>query len=142
MADAEKDFVTQVEEVAERDGRFRKEAYFFLYAALEYTVRKLGRDKAKTQEKRHVSGQELSRGIAEFAREQYGPMAQSVLEHWGIRRTQDFGQMVFTLVNAGLMSKTDDDRAEDFEAVYDFEEEFDWRRTSRKKVDPKNIKNL
>jgi len=142
MAEAENDFVKRVEAVAEQDGRYRKEAYLFLYAALEYTVRKLGRDKAKTQVERHVTGQELARGIAAFAREQYGPMALSVLEHWGVRRTRDFGEMVFLLVNAEMMSKTEEDRIEDFTDVYDFEKEFDWRRRDRKKIDVKNIKNM
>ena len=142
MADAEHDFVRRVEEVAEQDGRYRREAFLFLYAALEYTVRKLGRDKASTQAERHVSGQELSRGVAGFAREQYGPMTRSVLEHWGVRRTQDFGEMVFLLVNAGMMSKTDEDRIEDFTDVYDFETEFDWRRRDGKKVDVKHLKNM
>ncbi len=142
MAEAEDDFVKRVESLAEQDGRYRKEAFLFLYAALEYTVRRLGRDKAKTQAERHVTGQELSRGIGEFAREQYGPMARSVLEHWGVRRTRDFGEMVFLLVNAGMMSKTEEDRIEDFADVYDFEKEFDWRRRDRQKIDLKKIKNM
>ena len=142
MAEKEHDFIKQVEELAEGDGRYRKEAYFFLYAALEFTVRDLGRDKEDTQEKRHVSGQELARGIAGFAREQYGPMARSVLEHWGITKTDDFGGMVFALVKAGLMSKTEEDRIEDFSGVYDFENEFDWQKGSERKIDIKKIKNL
>ncbi|OGG51475.1 MAG: hypothetical protein A3F84_06950 [Candidatus Handelsmanbacteria bacterium RIFCSPLOWO2_12_FULL_64_10] len=142
MAEAENDFVKRVEALAEQDGRYRKEAYLFLYAALEYTVRRLGRDKAQTQAERHVTGQELSRGVAEFAREQYGPMARPVLEHWGVRRTRDFGEMVFLLVNAGMMSKTEQDRIEDFADVYDFGKEFDWRRRGRQKIDLKNIKNM
>ena len=142
MAEKEHDFIKQVEELAERDGRYRREAYFFLYAALEFTVRDLGRDKEETQEKRHVSGQELARGIAAFAREQYGPMARSVLEHWGITKTDDFGGMVFALVKAGLMSKTEEDRIEDFSGVYDFDNEFDWQKGSEKKIDIKKIKNL
>lgn len=142
MPEAENDFVNRLVTLAEQDGRYRKAAYLFLYAALEYTVRKLGRDKAQTQTERHVTGQELSRGIAEFAREQYGPMTYSVLEHWGIRRTQDFGEMVFLLVNAGMMSKVEQDRIEDFMDVYDFEKEFDWRRRDRQKIDLKKIKNM
>lgn len=142
MADPEHDFVGRVEEIAEKDGRFRREAYLFLYAALEFTVRKLGRDKAATQAERHVRGQELSRGIAAFAREQFGPMTRSVLEHWGIRQTQDFGEMVFLLVNGGMMSKTEEDRIEDFTDVYDFATEFDWQTLEGKKLDVKNLKNM
>ena len=142
MPEGENDFVNRLVALAERDGRYRKAAYLFLYAALEYTVRRLGRDQAKTQPERHVTGQELSRGIAEFAREQYGPMTRSVLEHWGIRRTRDFGEMVFLLVDAGMMSKMEEDRIEDFVDVYDFDKEFDWRRRGRQKIDLKNIKNM
>jgi uncharacterized repeat protein (TIGR04138 family) len=134
--------VKRVEALAEQDGRYRREAYLFLYAALEYTVRRLGRDKAQTQAERHVTGQELARGVAAFAREQYGPMARSVLEHWGVRQTQDFGEMVFLLVKAEMMSKTEEDRIEDFVGVYDFETEFDWRKGSGRKIDVKNIKNM
>ena len=126
----EEDFFKKVEQVAEKDGRYRREAYFFLYSALEYTVERLGK-KQKIGKQRHVTGQELLKGISEYGIKQYGPMTQSVFEYWGITSTRDFGEIVFALVNAGLMNRTDEDSLEDFEDVYNFDEEFDWR--NRKK---------
>ena len=111
------DRARQIEEVAERDGRYKKEAYFFLYRALDYTLNKL-------KARRHVTGRELLRGISEYGREQYGPMTKLVFEYWGVTRTEDFGNIVFALVEAGLMGKTEEDRIEDFKDVYDFDEEF------------------
>ena len=127
MPDRDDTFLQHIEDLAEREGRYRREAYFFIYAALEYTVQALQRDKTETEE-RHVTGQELARGIAEFAREQYGPMARMVFEYWGIRETLDFGRIVFSLVDEGLMRKTREDRLEDFQDVYDFEQMFDPKR--------------
>jgi uncharacterized repeat protein (TIGR04138 family) len=114
---SENDMPRQIEELAERDGRYKREAYFFLYRALDYTLKKL-------KAPRHVTGQELLRGISEFARKEYGPMTKLVFEYWGIARTEDFGNIVFTLVESGLMGKTEEDRIEDFREVYDFDEEF------------------
>ena len=125
MEDEGRDFLERVEAVAEDDGRYRREAYLFLYAALDYVVKSLHRDQAETPAGRHVSGQELSRGIADYARLQYGPLTRAVLDHWGISRTLDFGHIVYNLIEAGMMSKTEDDRLDDFRAVYDFDEAFD-----------------
>ena len=55
-------------------------------------------------------------------------MTKAVFAHWGITKTSDFGEMVFTLVKAGLMSKTEEDTLEDFRDVYGFDEEFDWEK--------------
>lgn len=115
--ESEDDFRRKVEEVAVRDGRYRTEAYFFVYAALEYTLSKL-------PIRRHVTGKELLEGISQYAKELYGPMVRTVFEHWGVTKTDDFGQIVFTLVDASLMGKTDEDSIEDFKDVYDFEQEF------------------
>ena len=68
------------------------------------------------------------KGISEYGLSQFGPMTQTVFEHWGVNNTKDFGQIVFNLVEADLMSKTEDDFIEDFFDVYDFTTEFDWAR--------------
>ena len=73
---------------------------------------------------RHLTGQELCEAIRVYALEQYGYMAKSVLNHWGVRSTKDFGEIVFNLIEIGQMRKTPDDRREDFEKVFDFEEGF------------------
>lgn len=121
------ELLLDIEALAERDGRYRKEAYLFVYEALQYTVEKLGKAQLD-REQRHISGRDLLHGISDFGMEQFGPLTRSVFAHWGVRQTRDFGEIVFLLVSARLMSKTDDDCIEDFTAVYDFAEEFDWRR--------------
>ncbi len=103
--------------IAERHGRYRKEAYYFIFEALDHTLRRI-------KEHRHVSGRELLQGISEYARDEYGPMAKIVFEYWGVTRTEDFGHIVFHLVEAGLMGKTETDSLDDFKNVFDFEEEF------------------
>lgn len=103
--------------LARTDPRYAFHAYCFLFEALEHTVRKLG-------ERRHVSGRELLTGIRDLALLQFGGLARMVLEGWGIRRTEDFGEMVFHLVDAGLMGKTESDTKEDFRDVYDFDAAF------------------
>ncbi len=125
MDDAGNDFLEKVEEVAEQDGRYGREAYLFIYGALDHVVKSLNRDQIQTPLGRHVSGQELSAGILDYARLQYGPLTRAVFEHWGIRETLDFGHIVYNLIEAGLMSKTEDDCLDDFRAVYDFEEALD-----------------
>lgn len=106
-----------IRELTRKDPRYAFQAYCFLFEALEHTVRAMS-------ERRHVTGQELSAGIRELALQQFGGLARMVLGGWGIFRTEDFGEMVFHLVDAGLMGKTESDSKEDFRGVYDFEEAF------------------
>ena len=87
----------------------------------------LGSDQDSSDEgapDRHLTGQELCEAIRVYAIEQYGYMAKSVLNHWGVRSTKDFGEIVFNLIEIGQMRKTPDDRRQDFEKVFDFEEGF------------------
>ncbi len=100
-----------------RDSRYPMEAYRFIYEALDHTIQRLG-------ERRHVSGRELLDGIRDFARAQFGPLARMVFDCWNIRRTEDFGELVFNLVEADLMRKTETDSREDFKDGFDFEEAF------------------
>lgn len=131
MLDDQDAFLRKIEEIAERDGRYKSAAYLFIYAALEYLVSRLKQKGAAPPAGRHVTGQELSGAIAEYAREQYGPLARPVLEHWGLRTTLDFGHIVFNLVEEGLMGATEEDSLEDFRDVYDFDDAFDPKRTQR-----------
>ena len=82
----------------------------------------MGKAVSKTQ--RHVTGQELLEGVREYALEQFGPMAHTVLTSWGLERCEDFGEIVFNLIEYGVFSKNEDDTKEDFTAIYDFEEAF------------------
>ena len=104
--------------VLQRDRRYSRDAYVFVSEALQYTVEKLGRPG-------HVTGQALCRGLCEYALDQFGRLARSVLESWGLRRAEDIGEIVFNMVEVGLLRKTDEDRREDFAGAVDFEEALD-----------------
>ncbi len=107
-----------VREIAASDGRYAPEAYFFVTEAVSYTQRMLGR-------KGHVSGRELLEGVRRYALEEFGFLARVVLEGWGVKSTEDIGNIVFNMVNAGLLYRSRDDRIEDFRNGYDFKEAFD-----------------
>jgi uncharacterized repeat protein (TIGR04138 family) len=111
------DTESALEAVCAKDPRYRLEAYLFVLTALEQALRRIGR-------RRHQTGQELSEGIRLFALEQYGLMAKTVLETWGCTETDDFGNIVYNMIEARIMSKTPEDRLEDFHAVYDFAQAF------------------
>lgn len=133
------EFNRAVEEVMRHDARFAAEAYGFLHEALDHTL-KLRRKTRETkdsrearearqaagtgEEDRHVSGQQLLDGIRQYALKQFGPMVPVVLEYWGIRCCEDFGQIVFNLIGVGILGKTERDCIEDFRGGYTFEEAF------------------
>ena len=102
----------------DRNPRFHRRAYLFLLSALHQVMERL-------DEPRHISGRELSQGVRDLALVQFGPLARTVLEHWGIHRTEDLGEIVFALVDCGILVKQDEDRQEDFRDVFDFEEAFE-----------------
>jgi len=112
------DFIKNIEEITQKDSRYKADAYEFVVQSLWFTQNKL-------KKKGHVSGRELLEGIRELAIEQYGPMAKILLEHWGIKKTQDFGEVVFNMVEKGVLGKTEEDSRRDFSDVYDFQEAFD-----------------
>lgn len=111
-------FLDKIEKVMRRNSQYKFEAYSFVMAALHHTVSKLAKA-------RHVTGKELLEGIREYATDQFGPMARTVLTHWGIKKTGDFGNIVFALVEVGILRKQDEDKIEDFKDIYDFKEAFD-----------------
>ena len=114
-------------ELVRRDSRYAYEAYEFVFAALAYTQKALGRTPRgepgeEAEAAHHVSGRELLPGIRDFARREFGLMARPVFHRWGIDRTDDFGEIIFNLVEANLMSKTPQDSRQDFHNVYDLDE--------------------
>ncbi len=112
-------------EIVGRDPRYAPEAYPFVFEALSYTQRHLNRLPKKEEgehPKNHVSGRELLHGIRELALREFGLMARTVFKCWGIHKTDDFGEIVFNLVQGGMMSKTDQDTREDFRNVYDLDD--------------------
>jgi uncharacterized repeat protein (TIGR04138 family) len=117
---SERSFFDIVDELRESDPRYRREAYLFVMQALDRTVSLL-------PSKRHVSGQELLRGVVELARDQYGPLAHTVLQEWGFRQSLDVGRVVFQLVGAGLLGREPGDRIEDFDGGIDITRELEPR---------------
>lgn len=107
-----------LDQLQERNPRFHTKAYFFVLAALHSVIQSL-------DEPRHISGRELAEGARSLALDRYGPMARSVLEHWGIHTSEDVGDVVFALVDQGILVKQDGDSPKDFADVFDFEEAFE-----------------
>ena len=122
---------TKLADVVGRDPRYAYEAYEFIDRALQHTQKMLGRERSPDatpgDPRLHVSGRELLQGARELALAEFGWMARTVFAMWGIHCTGDFGNIVFNLIDAGLMSKNDDDTVDDFHDVYDFEQALDYR---------------
>jgi uncharacterized repeat protein (TIGR04138 family) len=106
-----------------RNAPFPQEAFQFVREGLAHTVKMFHGDGTSSSE-RHVSGPQLCLGLRDYAIQTYGMLALTVLSRWGIRSTGDFGRIVFAMIDAGLMRKSDDDTLTDFVDVYDFEEAF------------------
>ena len=102
----------------ERNPRFHARSYLFVLQALHSVIQGL-------DEPRHISGRELTNGVRDLAIGSYGPLARTVLEHWGIHGTEDIGNVVFAMVEQGILVKQDDDDPEDFADLFDFEEAFE-----------------
>ena len=111
------EFHDLVEQICLKDKRYRSDAYEFVLAGLTFTQKKF-------KQPRHLSGQELALGLRDFAIDQYGALAPTVLAHWGINQTEDFGNIVFNMIEKKLLAKTDEDCLADFNSVYDFKEVF------------------
>ena len=105
------------ERIGQQDGRYHERGYLFVLAALEYAQGKL-------PARRHLSGAELAWACRDFALEQFGLLAPTVLSHWGITRTEDIGRIVFTLIDVALLARQPSDKLEDFDDVYHFAEAF------------------
>jgi uncharacterized repeat protein (TIGR04138 family) len=111
-------FNKKVEEIVKKDPRYMPDAYEFTMQALWFAQKKLKRQG-------HISGKELLEYIRKFALEQYGPMAKTLIQFWGVQKTEDFGEIVFNLIDTGLMKKTEEDTLDDFSTGYDFNQAFD-----------------
>lgn len=130
------DPVEKIKALLNQDRRYKFEAYAFVFDSLRYAQESLGmgavrpsapdapvdEEEASSGGERHLTGQQLCEAIRRYALEQFGYMAKCVLNSWGIHSTGDFGEIVFNLIRIGTMKKTEDDRREDFDNVYDFDE--------------------
>lgn len=115
------DFTEAVDLITDADTRYPRDAYFFLRDALDQTVKMR---KRQLVEGRHVTGPQLCEGIRNYALKQYGPMVPTVFEYWGIKKTDDFGSMVWNLIELGVFGKTPTDSIDDFNSVYAFDDAF------------------
>lgn len=122
-------FGTIIDSIKVRDPRYKEDAYSFVMEALSYTQK-------KNKSTKHVSGEEILNGMKELLIKKFGPMTLTVLEYWGINSTEDFGNIVFNLVENNVLSKTENDNIEVFRNAYDFEEVFDhgYRQQLIKKI--------
>lgn len=112
-------FWDAVEAIRHQDGRLRQEAYGFVLAALEWTVRGLPPERRADPGRRHLTGAELLTGIAVFARQEFGAFAPTVFREWGVRSNEDVGRLVFQLVASGQLSARPEDVMQDFVAAPD-----------------------
>jgi len=115
-------FQDAIEEVVLKNPSYDVESYFFIREALDFTIKMF--DKPHDGPERHVSGTELLDGVRKYALAEFGPITKTVLNRWGIHTCENFGEIVFLMVENGILGKTDDDRKEDFAGGYSFEDAF------------------
>lgn len=113
-----------IREIRTQHGRrFAEAAYFFVLEALDYTIFLQGKGQCAGQD-RHISPRELLDGIRRYATEEFGPLAPFAFRSWGVRNTEDFGSIVFEMIEAGLLNKAETDHPRDFAGGFDFERAF------------------
>src|SRR5512145_3219603 len=93
---------TALAEIRRRDGKYNERAYVFTLAALEFAQTRL-------PARRHIGGAELAWACRDFALEQFGMLAATVLNHWGVHSTEDIGRIVFILIDVGLLARQPSD---------------------------------
>lgn len=117
--------------------KYPLDAFAFLQRGLGFTVEQIHGEASEVDDEsvsRHITGRQLCFGLRDYAIDQYGLMARAVLRHWRINGTEDFGRIVFAMVDAGLMHKTDEDCLDDFVDVFDFADAFT-KRLELKTID-------
>ncbi|MBF0572070.1 MAG: hypothetical protein HQL12_09410 [Candidatus Omnitrophica bacterium] len=113
----DEEFYSIISSIYAQDPRYYPEAYGFLMEALSFSQKKFKKSK-------HISGEELLTGIKALLLDKFGPMTLTVLEYWGIKTTDDFGNIVYNLVENKVLAKDDHDHYDSFKNAYDFEEAF------------------
>lgn len=117
------------------DAGYPVDAFLFVQRGLDFTVKRIhgeeaahgisyDEDEDEVPQSRHVSGQQLCMGLRDFAKREYGLLARGVLARWNILQSEDFGRIVFAMVDGGLMHKTQEDTIQDFIDVFQFDEAF------------------
>ena len=118
-----------LEQIQEKDSRYKEDAYLFVMEALSYTQKRFKVD-------RHVTGEEMLVGLRELLMNKFGPLTMAVLEFWGIKNTEDFGHVIFNLVENNILTKTEEDDIGIFRNAYNFEQVFKegYREQLHKKI--------
>ncbi len=112
-------FWDAVDALRERDTGYAREAYAFVVAALNHTVRALPEERLRDAERRHLGGRELLEGIVAFAHAEFGLLAPTVFREWGVTSGEDVGRIVFQLVDCRQLSARPEDTMQDFVGMPD-----------------------
>lgn len=112
-------------ELLQQDQRYHIEAYQFVREALAYAQEILKMPAEGAEGEQHITGQQLCEAIRQYSLEQYGFMAKTVLNSWGVHNTGDFGEIVYNLIRIKHMKRSKADRREDFDDCYDFASAFE-----------------
>lgn len=111
--------------ISARAGKIPEAAFQFIRDGLQHTVKNMhGEDSSDPRRGRHVTGQQLCLGLRDLAIARWGLLAGAVLKKWGLRSTEDFGIIVYSLIERGEMRNSPDDSFDDFKCVYEFDEVF------------------
>lgn len=118
--------------LVESDLRYKLDAYLFVRDGLTYAqdVLHVGADEdegassPETEGEKHLTGQQLCEALRKYALDQYGYMAKTVLNSWGLTSTSDFGEVVYNMIGEKLMKKSESDQRKDFDDIFDFEGAF------------------
>jgi uncharacterized repeat protein (TIGR04138 family) len=121
MSEKPIDYEAILDGILERDPRYAREAYLFVQQALYFYREKYG----GSREGGHLRGSEVLQGVRELGLSQFGPMARTVLNHWGVKAGEDVGEIVYNMIEVGLMRKTEDDEKGDFAGIMKFDESLD-----------------
>jgi len=116
-----------IEQIVRKDPRYPLDAYHFVRAALDFTVKQHKKDLVRGRPAtgpQHVTGKQLLEGIRRYALHEYGPLTLTLLNHWNIRTTEDVGEIVFNMVEMQILNRTETDSREDFKNGYDFNQAF------------------
>ncbi len=111
-------FEESVASILKRERRYDGQAYFFLKDALDFTLKRFM--EGTGGQGRHVSGRELLEGFRDYSLEQFGPMAATLMDEWGVKECRDVGNMVFQMIEEQVFGKQESDKPEDFDELFDF----------------------
>jgi uncharacterized repeat protein (TIGR04138 family) len=140
-------FRDELARVIANDPRYSVEAYAFILEALnqarQLKLKGLGRnrpapDAAKSSGQTrptpessekprvlgHVDAGELCDAVRKLGLRQYGSLAAMLLAHWGVHSTADIGEIIYNLIAAGDLEKTEGDSRSDFDNLFDFDTAF------------------